>query len=207
MNHFDRGARLVVHFAREESAQLGHTMVGPEHLLLGLLREGGGGARVLHELGLSLEGARRRVVALIGVGAGLPRGEVAALTPSARLVMAFALSEARALGSRLVTTEHLLLGLLRGGDGLVFRVLQRAGVAPSELRRRLKLSGAAAGMPEERLLAPLYFRAAPEAAPPPATATRGGGGCWGAGRGTCCGGVRGCCSEPNGARAAMLLGC
>lgn len=137
MNRFDRGARLVFHFAREESERLGHTMVGPEHLLLGLLREGGAACAVLQSFGLTLEGARHRVAALFGVGPGLPRGEVASVTSSTRLVMVFASSEARALGHRKVHPEHLLLGILRSGEGPAFGVLRDVVADPSAIRRRI----------------------------------------------------------------------
>ena len=72
MNRYDDRARLVFHFAREEGSKLGHAMIGPEHLLLGLMREGGTASRVLSELGGTLEGFRRQVEDTVGRGDGLP---------------------------------------------------------------------------------------------------------------------------------------
>ncbi len=98
MNRYDDRARLVFHFAREEGSKLGHAMIGPEHLLLGLMREGGTASRVLGEFGATLEGLRRQVEEMVGRGDGLPRNETAAITPRARRVMELAGSEARSLG-------------------------------------------------------------------------------------------------------------
>ena len=117
MNRYDDRARLVFHFAREEGAKLGHAMIGPEHLLLGLMREGGNASRVLTDFGANLEGLRRQVEEMVGRGDGLPRNETAAITPRARRVMELAGSEARSLGSNVIATEHILLGIIREGDG------------------------------------------------------------------------------------------
>ncbi|MDR9390926.1 MAG: ATP-dependent Clp protease ATP-binding subunit [Trueperaceae bacterium] len=124
MNRYDDRARLVFAFAREEGAKMGHAMIGPEHLLLGLLREGGTAATVLGEFGATLEGIRAQVEEMVGRGDGLPRNEAAAITPRARRVMELAGSEARSLGSNVIATEHILLGIVREGDGVAFRILQ-----------------------------------------------------------------------------------
>ena len=125
MNRYDDRARLVFHFAREEGAKLGHAMIGPEHLLLGLMREGGNASRVLTDFGANLEGLRRQVEEMVGRGDGLPRNETAAITPRARRVMELAGSEARSLGSNVIATEHILLGIIREGDGVAYRILQQ----------------------------------------------------------------------------------
>ena len=124
MNRYDDRARLVFHYAREEGSKLGHAMIGPEHLLLGLMREGGTACRILTEFGATLEGFRRRVEEIIGRGEGLRHTEAPAITPRARRVMELASSEARNLGSQVIGTEHILLGILREGDGVAFRILQ-----------------------------------------------------------------------------------
>jgi len=115
----------VFHFAREEGSKLGHAMIGPEHLLLGLMREGGTASKVLAEFGATLEGFRRQVEEMVGRGDGLPRNETAAITPRARRVMELAGSEARSLGSNVIATEHILLGIIREGDGVAYRILQQ----------------------------------------------------------------------------------
>jgi ATP-dependent Clp protease ATP-binding subunit ClpC len=125
MNRYDDRARLVFHFAREEGSKLGHAMIGPEHLLLGLMREGGTASRVLSEFGATLEAFRRQVEEMVGRGDGLPRNETAAITPRARRVMELAGSEARSLGSNVIATEHILLGIIREGDGVAYRILQQ----------------------------------------------------------------------------------
>jgi len=125
VNRYDDRARLVFHFAREEGSKLGHAMIGPEHLLLGLMREGGTASRVLSDFGATLEGLRRQVEEMVGRGDGLPRNETAAITPRARRVMELAGSEARSLGSNVIATEHILLGIIREGDGVAYRILQQ----------------------------------------------------------------------------------
>jgi ATP-dependent Clp protease ATP-binding subunit ClpC len=125
LNRYDDRARLVFHFAREEGSKLGHAMIGPEHLLLGLMREGGTASKVLGEFGATLDMFRRQVEEMVGRGDGLPRNETAAITPRARRVMELAGSEARSLGSNVIATEHILLGIIREGDGVAYRILQQ----------------------------------------------------------------------------------
>jgi ATP-dependent Clp protease ATP-binding subunit ClpC len=141
MNRYDDRARLVFHFAREEAAQLGHTMIGPEHLLLGLMREGGTASRALMAFGATTESLRGSIEALSGRGSGLLRNETAAITPVARKVMELAGSEARSLGSNVIATEHILLGIIRGGDGVAFRVLQQLSRDVDAIKWRLLQRG------------------------------------------------------------------
>ena len=125
MNRYDDRARMVFHYAREEGSKLGHSMIGPEHLLLGLMREGGTASRVLSEFGATLDGFRSQVEDMVGRGDGLARNETAAITPRARRVMELAGSEARSLGSNVIATEHILLGIIREGDGVAYRIMQQ----------------------------------------------------------------------------------
>ena len=124
MNRYDDRARLVFHYAREEGNRLGHAMVGPEHLLLGLMREGGTAASLLGEFGATLDGLRRRVEEIIGRGEGNRLNDAPSITPRARRVMELASHEARTLGAQVTSTEHILLGIIREGDGVAFRILQ-----------------------------------------------------------------------------------
>jgi len=137
MNRYDDRARLVFHFAREEGSKLGHAMIGPEHLLLGLMREGGAASKVLAEFGATLEGIRGQVEEMVGRGDGLPRNETAAITPRARRVMELAGSEARSVGSNVIATEHILLGIIREGDGVAYRILQQLTRDVDNVRWRL----------------------------------------------------------------------
>ncbi len=98
-------------------------MIGPEHLLLGLMREGGAAARILAEYGATLEAMRRMVEELVGRGEGSRSGEPPAITPRARRVMELAGAEARNMGSPVIGTEHILLGIIREGDGVAYRIL------------------------------------------------------------------------------------
>ncbi|GGI77485.1 ATP-dependent Clp protease ATP-binding subunit [Deinococcus wulumuqiensis] len=123
-NRFDDRARLVFHYAREEGNRLGHAMVGPEHLLLGLMREGGGAAQILGEFGATLDSLRRKVEDIIGRGEGSRLNDAPSITPRARRVMELSGAEARALGSQTTSTQHILLGIIREGDGVAFRILQ-----------------------------------------------------------------------------------
>ena len=105
-NRYDDRARLVFHYAREEGNRLGHAMVGPEHLLLGLMREGGTAAGILAEFGASLDGLRRRVEEIIGRGEGSRLNDAPSITPRARRVMELASSEARSLGAQVTSPQN-----------------------------------------------------------------------------------------------------
>jgi ATP-dependent Clp protease ATP-binding subunit ClpC len=124
MNRYDDRARLVFHYAREEGNRLGHAMVGPEHLLLGLMRETGTAAQILGEFGATLDGLRKKVEEIIGRGEGSRLNDAPAITPRARRVMELASAEARSLGAQVTSTEHILLGIIREGDGVAYRILQ-----------------------------------------------------------------------------------
>ena len=99
-------------------------MVGPEHLLLGLMREAGTAAQILQEFGGSLEGMRGQVEEIIGKGEGSRLSDAPSITPRARRVMELSAAEARSLGAETTRTEHVLLGIIREGDGVAYRILQ-----------------------------------------------------------------------------------
>ena len=123
----DRARRVVV-LAQEESRLLNHNYIGTEHVLLGLLHEGEGvAARALEELGISLTEVRRRVDDIIGKGSSAPIEGHIPFTPRAKKVLELALREALQLGHNYIGTEHILLGLIREGQGVAAQVLVQMG--------------------------------------------------------------------------------
>ena len=132
----DRARRVLV-MAREESSRLRHPAIGTEHFLLGLLAEGEGvAAVVLRSLGISLEDARREVAERVAA-ADHPRPEQPPFTARAKKVMEAALREALQLGHSYIGTEHLLLGLVREGQGVGAQVVVALGPSLSEVRQRV----------------------------------------------------------------------
>ena len=124
----DRARRVVV-LAQEEARGLDHNFIGTEHILLGLLAESDGvAARALRGIGIDLAMARVRVEEIIGRGQGVPRGH-APMTPRAKKVFEYSLREALELKHNYIGTEHLLLGLLREGEGVACTVLTQLGVS------------------------------------------------------------------------------
>jgi ATP-dependent Clp protease ATP-binding subunit ClpC len=122
----DRARRIVVQ-AQEEARMLGHDYVGTEHVLLGLVHDGGGvAAKALESLGIGPESVRQRVAEAVGPGELAPSGRIP-FTPRAKEVLKLALDESKALGHRYIGTEHILLGLIREGDGVAARVLAGLG--------------------------------------------------------------------------------
>ncbi|GAC1347592.1 MAG: hypothetical protein NVSMB27_13320 [Ktedonobacteraceae bacterium] len=131
---FDTLARDVLRLAQEEAQRFQHNYIGTEHLLLGLLRETeGGAANVLNHLGVEIEKAREAVVHIIGRGDRIILGEIG-LTPRAKRVIEFAVDEARRLNQQTIVTEHLLLGIIRQGDGIAVGVLESLGVNLEKVR-------------------------------------------------------------------------
>ena len=125
---FTEGARRALTLAQDESQRLKHNYMGTEHLLLGLIRErDGAAARALMRLGVDLEKVRTAVTFVIGRGGSQPTGEIG-LTPRAKRVLELAIDESRNLAADGVGTEHLLLGLIREGEGVAAGVLQSLGV-------------------------------------------------------------------------------
>ena len=125
---FSDRARLVVVRAQEEARRLDHDYVGTEHLLLGLIHESVGGmaARALESLGIGLETVRQRVEEVTDRGEQAPSGRIL-FTPQAKKVLELALLESIQLGHHYIGTEHILLGLIREGDGVAAQVLSGLG--------------------------------------------------------------------------------
>jgi ATP-dependent Clp protease ATP-binding subunit ClpC len=132
----DRARRVVV-LAQEEARMLNHNYIGTEHILLGLIREGDGvAAKALMTLGISLDAMRQAVEAIIGQGQQAPSGHIP-FTPKAKKVLELSLREALQLGSDYIGTEHILLGLVREGDGVAAQVLAGAGVDLNRARQQV----------------------------------------------------------------------
>jgi len=137
MQRFTQRARRVLSLAHEEAERLHHNYIGTEHLLLGLIREEGGVAgRVLRELGLDPARVKETVERLTGVGRHA--GGKIELAPSTEQVLQLAIEEARRMGHHYIGTEHLLLGLVRQGEGVAIDVLRRLGITPEQVRRQTR---------------------------------------------------------------------
>jgi ATP-dependent Clp protease ATP-binding subunit ClpC len=135
-NKFTERARKVLHLAQEEAQRLHHNYIGTEHLLLGLVREGEGvAAKVLTSFGVDLEQVRKAVEDIIGRGDRIVLGEIG-FTPRAKKVIELAVDEARRLNHHYIGTEHLLLGLLREGEGIGAGVLESFGLNLPEVRAK-----------------------------------------------------------------------
>jgi Clp amino terminal domain, pathogenicity island component len=133
---FTERARKVLSLAQEEAQRFNHNYIGTEHLLLGLVREGDGvAAKVLNSLGVELNKIRSAVEFIIGRGDRIVLGDIG-LTPRAKKVMELAVDEARRLNHHYVGTEHLLLGLLREGEGIAAGVLRSLGLDLERVRAR-----------------------------------------------------------------------
>jgi Clp amino terminal domain, pathogenicity island component len=145
----DRGRRVVV-LAQEEARLLNHTYIGTEHILLGLIHEGEGvAARALTELGISLDAVRAEVEKIVGRGKSPPTGHIP-FTPRAKKVLELSLREAINLGHNYIGTEHILLGLIREGEGVAAQVLLKLGAGLDPVRQVVVqlLAGYAGGPPE-----------------------------------------------------------
>jgi ATP-dependent Clp protease ATP-binding subunit ClpC len=139
-NRFDKfteRARKVLALAQEEARRFNHNYIGTEHILLGLVREEDGmAAKVLSNLGVGLNKVRAAVEFIIGRGEGTSQSEVG-LTPRAKKVIELAVDEARLLGHQYIGTEHILLGLLREGEGVAAGVLESLGVSVERVHTEL----------------------------------------------------------------------
>ncbi len=130
----DRARRVVV-LAQEEARLLNHNYIGTEHLLLGLIHEGEGlAAKALESLGVTLDQVRSQVEDMIGVGTATPQGHIP-FTPRAKKVLELSLREALQLGHNYIGTEHILLGLLREGEGVAAQVLMKIGLDMQKVRQ------------------------------------------------------------------------
>ena len=142
----DRARRSVV-FAQEEARLLNHNYIGTEHILLGLLREDDGvAAKALTSLGVSLTAVRGDVGEIVGRGSEVPGGHIP-FTPRAKKVLELSLREALQFGHNYIGTEHILLGLIREGEGIAAQVLQKLGADLNRVRQTVVqlLSGYRAG--------------------------------------------------------------
>ncbi len=134
---FTDKARRVVVLAQEEAKLLNHNYIGTEHILLGLIHEGEGvAAKALEALGINLEGVREQVQEIIGQGQQAPTGHIP-FTPRAKKVLELSLREALQLGHSYIGTEHLLLGLIREGEGVAAQVLTKLGADTNKVRQQV----------------------------------------------------------------------
>ena len=134
---FTEKAIRVIMLAQEESRRLGHNFVGTEQLLLGLISEGTGiAAKTLKSMGVNIKEAREEVEKIIGRGCGFVAVEIP-FTPRAKKVLELSWDEARQLGHNYIGTEHLLLGLIREGEGVAAKVLEELGVDLNKCRSNI----------------------------------------------------------------------
>ncbi|HVN55941.1 MAG TPA: ATP-dependent Clp protease ATP-binding subunit [Anaerolineaceae bacterium] len=137
MERFTQRARRVLSLAHQEAERMRHNYIGTEHLLLGLIQEEGGVAgRVLRDLGLEVERVKEIVERLSE--SGQYRGGKIDLAPGTQQVLEYAIEEARRMGHHYIGTEHLLLGLVRYGEGVAMDVLRKLGVTPEQIRRQTR---------------------------------------------------------------------
>jgi ATP-dependent Clp protease ATP-binding subunit ClpC len=134
---FSESARKVLTLAQEEAQRFNHNYIGTEHLLLGMVREGEGvAARVLTGLGFELSNVRSSVEAVIGRGDSTVLGNLG-LAPRVKKVLELAVDEARQLNHDRINSEHLLLGLLREGEGVAAGIITKGGVSLDNVRTRV----------------------------------------------------------------------
>ena len=132
----DRARRVVV-LAQEEARMLNHNYIGTEHILLGLIHEGEGvAAKALESLGISLDAVRDQVQEIIGQGQQSPTGHIP-FTPRAKKVLELSLREGLQLGHNYIGTEHILLGLIREGEGVAAQVLVKLGADLNKVRQQV----------------------------------------------------------------------
>jgi ATP-dependent Clp protease ATP-binding subunit ClpC len=132
----DRARRVVV-LAQEEARMLNHNYIGTEHILLGLIHEGEGvAAKALEAMGISLDAVRAQVEETIGQGQTAPSGHIP-FTPRAKKVLELSLREALQLGHNYIGTEHILLGLIREGEGVAAKVLEKLGADLNRVRQQV----------------------------------------------------------------------
>ena len=135
---FTQRARRVLSLAQEEAERLNHSYIGSEHVLIGLIREDGGVAgRVLRELGLEEQRLQAMVERLSGVGTRTPFTKIE-LSPSTKRILELAVDEARRMGQHYISTEHLLLGMVRQNEGVAMDVLRKFGISAEQVRRQTR---------------------------------------------------------------------
>ena len=153
---FTERARKVLQLAQEEAQRFNHNYIGTEHLLLGLVREGDGvAARVLNNMGVQLPKVRSAVEFIIGRGEGAVIGDIG-LTPRAKKVLELAVDEGRRLNHHYIGTEHLLLGLVREGEGIAAGVLESLGVNLEKVRAHVEAVLSGKSLPEPKSSPPVF---------------------------------------------------
>ena len=136
-NRFTQRAQKVLQLAQEEAIRLKHESIGTEHILLGLIREGGGiAAKALEAISVNADTIEREVEILVGVGSK-DVGPIVHYTPRAKRVIELSVDESRKLGHSYIGTEHILLALIREGEGVAARVLNNAGVSLNKARQQV----------------------------------------------------------------------
>ena len=136
-DRFTDRARRVIVLAQDEARMLNHNYIGTEHLLLGLIHEGEGvAAKALESLGISLEAVREQVEEIIGQGQQAPTGHIP-FTPRAKKVLELSMREALQLNHPYIGTEHILLGLIREGEGVAAQVLIKLGADLNRVRNQV----------------------------------------------------------------------
>ena len=167
----DRARRVVV-LAQEEARMLNHNYIGTEHILLGLIHEGEGvAAKALESMNISLDAVREQVQEIIGQGQAAPTGHIP-FTPRAKKVLELSLREALQLGHNYIGTEHILLGLIREGEGVAAQVLQKLGADLNRVRQTvIQLLSGYTGGKGEQVAAGGSDRAADRAVPPSSTSS------------------------------------
>jgi ATP-dependent Clp protease ATP-binding subunit ClpC len=160
---FTEPSRRVVVLAQEEARRIDHNYIGTEHLLLGLIRQREGvAARAIGSLGLTLEMAREQVAELIGAGQQAPTGHMP-FTPRAKKVLELSLREALALNREYIGTEHILLGLVREGQGVGAQILETAAPLARIREQVLTLAAAEEDAGQDEQLATEWLAAGPQA--------------------------------------------
>lgn len=135
---FTDGGRRVVVLAQEEARVRSDDHCGTEHILLGLIREGGGtAAKALESSNISLEHVREQMQTIVNQGQQTTSGTAIPFTPRAKTVLKLSRREARLLGHGYIGTEHILLGLIREGEGAGVQVLVKLGTAPNRVRQQV----------------------------------------------------------------------
>ena len=128
-SNFTEKARIAISEAHDAAAQMGHNYIGSEHLLLGLIREGSGvAAKILEESGLKSDAVTQKINEYIGTGAPLPQQTELPLTPRSKRILEMSAVEARRLGHKYIGTEHILMAIIRDGDGVAAKILSSSGI-------------------------------------------------------------------------------
>ena len=133
-SNFTEKARIAISEAHDSAAELGHNYIGSEHLLLGLIKEGSGvAAKVLEDNGITEDGVTGRIDEYIGRGRAFSKEVELPLTPRTKRILEISAAEARRLGHSYIGTEHMLMAILRDGDGVGLKILTSLGANPQNI--------------------------------------------------------------------------